>query len=70
MIKNDQYMEGTDLKRRRLALGMTQVQLAERWSMDSTTISKWETGACRIDRPQLVDDALCWLETGNIKDEG
>ncbi len=62
-------MTGEDLKRRRKALGMTQKLLAERWGVTEATISNWETGGWRIQHPEIIDDALSFLENGLSTDQ-
>jgi len=41
------------IKALRVELGMTQSQLAECLGLATATITRWETGACRITRPHL-----------------
>jgi len=45
-------MKGKELKARRAALGMTQVQLAQVLSVQPNTVARWETGVLAV--PKLV----------------
>lgn len=49
-------MTGQSLREVRVALGLTQSELAERWGVRRATISDWERGA--HDVPEWVRDAL------------
>jgi DNA-binding XRE family transcriptional regulator len=44
MMKLDQYVTGSMIKRLREGLGMTQLQLAESMNVSDKSVSKWETG--------------------------
>ena len=44
MMKLDQYVTGSMIKRLREGLGMTQLQLAESLNVSDKSVSKWETG--------------------------
>lgn len=55
-------LTGADLKRRREAIPLTQAQLAERLGTSQQTVTRWETGAQRIERPKTLALALTALE--------
>lgn len=51
-----------DLRRRRRALGMSQAELGLRLDVPQNTISRWELGTLKIERPAMLDLALRALE--------
>lgn len=51
-----------ELLRRRRALGLSQTALGERLGIPQQTISRWESGALRIEHPELLALALDALE--------
>jgi transcriptional regulator with XRE-family HTH domain len=53
-------MTSEDLKRRRLALGLSQVELAGLLHVDPMTVSRWERGQHRI--PEAVALAVQHLK--------
>ena len=55
-------LPGSELRRRRVALGLTQKQLGEYFNKDGNTIARWERGEVVISTPQLVRLALTGLE--------
>lgn len=66
-------MTGEDLKHRRLALGLTQAELAEAISTPAyriaqSEISRWERGAVRITpiRASWLDERLRTLEAASV----
>jgi transcriptional regulator with XRE-family HTH domain len=52
-----------DLRRRRLALGFSQAELGRRLDVPQNTISRWELGTLKIERPSMLDLALRALES-------
>jgi|GEM_PF-801565 len=44
----------TELKSRRLALGLTQRQLASAIEVSPNTVARWERGELAIDRPNVL----------------
>jgi transcriptional regulator with XRE-family HTH domain len=54
-------MTGTDLRGRRHALGLSQVELAQRLGVSQTTITRWERGV-PILHPVILNRALRDLE--------
>ena len=44
-------MEGPELKRRRAALGMTQVELAKALGVTGNTVARWERDEVRMPEP-------------------
>jgi transcriptional regulator with XRE-family HTH domain len=52
-----------DLRRRRIALGLSQAELGARLDVPQNTISRWEIGRLPIERPSMLDLALRALET-------
>lgn len=55
-------MTGADLKQRREKLGLRQSDLAKRWEVPQPTIANWESGKYKIQRPQMLDDAMKTVE--------
>jgi transcriptional regulator with XRE-family HTH domain len=55
-------MDGLELRERRLALALTQAELAARLEVDARTISNWECGARPIVRAAALDAQLRLLE--------
>lgn len=53
-------MKGKELKRRRKALNLTQVELSEIFGVRSNTVARWENGVSPI--PKLVPLALETVE--------
>jgi len=53
-------MKGKELKARRTALGLTQVQLAETLGVQPNTVARWENGV--LDVPMLVALAVETVE--------
>lgn len=51
-----------DLRRRRLALGLSQAELGRRLDVPQNTISRWELGTLKIERQAMLDLALRALE--------
>lgn len=48
---------GKRIQKRRKAIGMTQEELADKTDLDTSTISKFETGRTKISLPSLVEVA-------------
>lgn len=57
-----------NLKKRRLALNMTQTELAETFGVTSTTLAKWERGDGVPQAPGMLELALEALETRQLLD--
>lgn len=53
-------MKGKELKRRRKALNLTQVELSEIFGVRSNTVARWENGVSPI--PKLVALAIETVE--------
>ena len=53
-------MKGKELKRRRKALNLTQVELSEIFGVRSNTVARWENGVSPI--PKLVPLAMETIE--------
>jgi transcriptional regulator with XRE-family HTH domain len=53
-------MTGKELKRKRAALGLTQVQLAEILGVQPNTVARWENGVLVI--PKMVSLAIATVE--------
>lgn len=51
-----------EIKRERLFLNLTQVELAEKLSVAPMTISRWETGSVKPDAPKMLQLALRQLQ--------
>lgn len=51
-------MTGKDLRKRRIALELSQQKLADLLGIDVGTISRWERGVLTIERPDMVSLAL------------
>ena len=61
-------MDGDDLKRKRLELGMTQVELAKVLRVDVSTVSRWERDLRSV--PPHLDLALEAIATKQKKSSG
>jgi transcriptional regulator with XRE-family HTH domain len=59
-------MKGKELKRRRKALNLTQVELSEIFGVRSNTVARWENGVSPI--PKLVPLALETVERSLSQD--
>lgn len=55
-------MDGEELRRRRTALGLTQMELARRLGTSQQTVHKWESGSTRIQHAPMMHLALRYLE--------
>ena len=53
-------VNGKELRRKRMSLGLNQIQLAARLEINQNTISRYETGALPI--PKLVELAVETVE--------
>jgi len=53
-------MEGEELKEKRIALGLTQVQLAEILGVKPNTVARWERGLLAV--PRTVELAMETVE--------
>lgn len=51
-------MTNAELRRWRVTRGLTQVQLAERLGVTSTTVARWERGEMEIAQPTMLRLAL------------
>lgn len=61
-ITNDtNAITGSELKRLRTALSLTQVQLAERLGVDPNTYARWERQSMRIGCPVVLKLAMSYL---------
>lgn len=60
-------MTGADLRERRKKLGMSQSSLAKHWNVIQATISNWENETHKIQHPEILDDALKFLESQREK---
>lgn len=60
-------MKGKELKRRRKALNLTQVELSEIFGVRSNTVARWENDVSPI--PKLVALAIETVERSPSKDE-
>ena len=58
-------MRPIELRAARLALGLTQQELAKRFGVSRQSINYWEQGKFRI--PSWVPDQLGWLEVPGIE---
>lgn len=56
-------MTGQEIKNRRIALGLTQVELADELGISSIAIQHWENERRTPATPKMLDLALCWLES-------
>jgi transcriptional regulator with XRE-family HTH domain len=52
---------GPELKARRIALSLTQIELAERLGVDSNTYSRWEQSTMGIGCPVVLRLAMDYL---------
>jgi DNA-binding transcriptional regulator YiaG len=55
------HADGTNLKREREALGLSQAELGRKLSVSSNTIARWERGELRIEHPEMLQLALATL---------
>jgi transcriptional regulator with XRE-family HTH domain len=55
-------MDGSELKRRRVMLGMSQEQLAKRLGVTQNAISRWESGKVAIRHDVILFLAMLYLE--------
>ena len=55
-------MDGEELRRRRMAMNMSQAELGRRFGVPYQTIWKWENGKVKMERGPMIDLALRWLE--------
>lgn len=53
-----------ELRARRLALGLSQPQLAKQLGVSTNTVWRWESGEMRIAAPRMLALALERLEMG------
>lgn len=58
----DGYMDGDELRRRRMAMNMSQAELGRRFGVPYQTIWKWENGKVKMERGPMIDLALRSLE--------
>jgi transcriptional regulator with XRE-family HTH domain len=63
-------MDGSELQRRRKALGLSQSQLGEKIGIRQPSISAWEQGHKPIGNPRMLALALWALEHGAGEDDG
>ena len=61
-------MEGNELKDRRIALGLTQAQLAEILDVKPNTVARWERGLLSV--PRTVELAMETVEHMQKKSGG
>lgn len=61
-------MEGDELKKRRVALGLTQAQLAETLGVKPNTVARWENGVLAV--PQAIVLAMETVEREHGKKKG
>lgn len=59
-------MNGSELKQRRKRLGLTQTDLAKHWNVTQANLSLWENDKIRIQHPEILNDALKYLESKNV----
>ena len=62
-------MDPNQLRRRRLALGLSQTQLARRINVTKNSVARWERGELTIERPDQLDLALAGLEAEKRRKE-
>jgi transcriptional regulator with XRE-family HTH domain len=55
-------MNSEEFSRRRKALDITQVELGRLWDVPQNTISRWELGKGKMQRPRMLDLAFRALE--------
>ena len=55
-----------NLKNQRLALNLTQTQLADLFGVSSTTIARWERGEVKPDAPGMLELALESLQMRSL----
>lgn len=61
-------MDGSELKRRRVLLGMSQEQLAKRLGVTQNAISRWESGKVTIRHDVILLLAMMYLEQERERD--
>ena len=54
-------LDGTNLRRERERIGLSQVELARRLSVSANTIARWERGELNIEHPGMLQLALASL---------
>lgn len=59
-------MTGKELKEKRQRIGLTQTQLAKRWEVPQSTISRWENEKHEIQHSKILMDALNYIETNKF----
>jgi transcriptional regulator with XRE-family HTH domain len=59
-------MDPQELRARRVALGLSQQQLATLFDVHHDTVSRWERGVLRIAAPSLLSRALQGLELARL----
>ena len=57
-------MLANSLRKQRVALGLTQNELAERFGVSRQTINNWENEHTRV--PRWCSDQLRWLESAQV----
>jgi len=55
-------MTGDELRQRRLALGLSLTEMAERLGVDRQTLWRWEHGIMRMRHPEIVSLMLEKIE--------
>ncbi len=55
-------MTGKELKQRRQKLSLTQSDLASRWKVPQSTISRWENETHEIQHSEILNDAMSAIE--------
>jgi transcriptional regulator with XRE-family HTH domain len=58
-------MKGAKLRERRLALGLTQQELADKLEVSRNTVARWERD--EMANPGFLDLALKWIESEAAK---
>lgn len=58
-------MTGKELKQRRQKLTLTQSELASRWKVPQSTISRWENETHEIQHSEILNDAMTAIEKEN-----
>jgi DNA-binding transcriptional regulator YiaG len=62
----EQMLSGTDLRTRRLLLGLSQDKLARKLGVATTTVARWERGEGPIQHPLMVIAVLEQLEASLV----